>query len=337
MTETRQTLSRRRFIRITACAAGFGLIDARATQAPAFWRGTALGALACLEIYHPDATRAQSLVQRSVDELERLERIFSLYRPESALSTLNREGAINHPPPDLVVLLSTSLRYHKETEGAFDPTVQPLWDLYSRHFSSVNPDPNGPSDAHLKDALSRIGCAKISLDESRIALASGTTLTLNGIAQGYITDRVTDLLRAEGVEHSLIDLGEIRLIGTRPDRRRWAVGLEDPDHPGATGRTLEIENCAVATSGGYGFRFDPEGPFTHLFDPRTGMSPQLYESVSVVAPTATAADALSTAFSSMEIDAIKRTLGKIGVAQAYVTSRDGRVVLGGVSSLAEER
>lgn len=341
MTEPRQPLTRRRFIRITACAAGLGLSDVRAAhakkQAPAIWRGTALGGLARVEIYHPDTAVALSLTQRSMDELERLERIFSLYRPDSALSALNRDGSIRHPPPDLVVLLSTSLVYQKMTEGAFDPTVQPLWDLYSRHFSTINRDPNGPNGERLKDALSRIGCANISLEEDRISLASGTTLTLNGIAQGYITDRVTELLRTEGVEHSLINLGEIRLIGRDPDGRRWVVGLEDPDRPGATNRTLEIENSAVATSAGYGFRFDQAGRFTHLFDPRTGRSPQLYKSVSVVAPTATAADALSTAFSSMEIDAINRVLGKFGVGAAYVTSGDGQIVLGGASSLVEQQ
>lgn len=338
MIEPRHIFSRRRFIHIAACAAGFDVMGARAShakQAPAVWRGTALGAVASIEIYHLDTTLARSLVQRSVEELERLEKIFSLYRPDSALSRLNRNGSIDNPPPDLLALLSTSQGYHELTEGAFDPTVQPLWDLYARHFSSENPDPEGPKEERLKEALSRVGCAKIAVDEDRIGLTSGTTLTLNGIAQGYVTDRVVELVRAEGVEHSLVDLGEIRLIGQRPDGRYWEVGLEDPDRPGAKYRTLEIENCAVATSGGYGFRFDQAGRFTHLFDPRTGKSPQLYKSISVVAPTATAADALSTAFSFMEIDAINRTLGKIGEGAAYVTSRDDRAVLGGASPLVE--
>jgi FAD:protein FMN transferase len=324
------SFSRRRFIRIMACAAGLSPIEAGASYAqmqnPATWRGTALGALASIEIHHPDQPFASRLVQRSVEELERLERIFSLYRATSAISTLNREGSIVAPPPELISLLSISLGYNALTGGAFDPTVQPLWDLYAQHFWAANGGPEGPQEQRVKDALSRIGCARISVNQDRIALAPGMSITLNGIAQGYITDRVTELLKAEGVEHSLVNLGEIRLIGRRPDGRYWTVGLADPDRPDAATRILELENCAVATSGGYGCRFDEAGRFTHLFDPATGKSPQLYKSVSVVAPTATCADALSTAFSAMEINAIKCVLRTVGGARAYITSNDGRAV-----------
>jgi FAD:protein FMN transferase len=230
-----------------------------------------------------------------------------------------------------------SLGYHAITDGAFDPTVQPLWDLYARHFWAENPDPCGPGEQLLEDALSRVGCGRISIAEDRIALAPGTTITLNGIARGYITDRVTELLKAEGVEHSLVNLGEIRLIGRRLDGRGWLVGLEDPDRPGTTARTLEIENCAVATSGGYGCRFDRAGRFTHLFDPATGKSPQIYKSVSVVSQTATAADALSTAFSSMEPGAIERVLQRIDGTRAYLAASDGRAIPGGENSSIEQR
>jgi FAD:protein FMN transferase len=331
------SFSRRRFIGIAACAAGFfDRAHAQAeTQKPAVWQGTALGALASIEIYHPDPAVASRLVQRSVEELERLEGIFSLYREHSALSKLNRLGSLHAPPPELLALLSISLGYSKMTDGAFDPTVLPLWDFYAQHFWADN-ESCAPEEDRIKQVLSRVGYAKISLEEDRIALAPGTTITLNGIAQGYITDCVTELLKAEGVAHSLVNLGEIRLIGRRPNGSRWMVGIEDPDRPGATTRTLEIENCAVATSGGYGCRFDAEGRYTHLFDPATGRSPQLYKSVSVVAPTATAADALSTAFSAMEIDAIDRVLHGLDGAKAYIRPSDGRALALQPNSLIQQ-
>ncbi len=126
-------------------------------------------------------------------------------------------------------------------------------------------------------------------------------LTLNGIAQGYITDRIVDLLRAGGIESSLVDMGEIRVLGARPDATPWRVGLANAV-AGAqlSPAVLEIVDKAVATSSPDGFRFDPAGHFGHLLDPRTGLSSARWRNVTVVAPDAATADALSTAFSLME-------------------------------------
>ncbi|RTL84347.1 MAG: FAD:protein FMN transferase [Hyphomicrobiales bacterium] len=320
-------LSRRRFLHIVASSPAMCPLNSYSqhfveSQTPVIWRGTALGALASIELYHNSPAVAKNLIKQSLTELERLEKIFSLYRTESALSTLNRNGLLLAPPTDLLKLLSMCVTYHVLTHGAFDPSVQPLWELYASHFSVPDPDPDGPDESHIQLALSRVGLTKIVLASDRIVLAPGMGLTLNGIAQGYITDRVTDLLRAGGVEHVLVDLGEMRLIG-RPKRRLWRVGLEDPDHPGNVAQTLEVEDCAIATSGGYGFHFDSRSKFTHLFDPHTGRSPKFYKSVSVVSPTATAADALSTAFATMPLEEIKRVLSTVGDSKAYLTSADG--------------
>ncbi len=323
-----QGFSRRRFLRIAAGGAVLGLGDVKSAppdrRRPIIWRGIALGALASVEIHGFDYDAARKMIQSAVAELERLEEIFSLYRPRSSLAILNRTGSISPAPAELVSLLSLCLGYNTLTAGAFDPSVQPLWNLYSAHFSVNAADPSGPSEKRIREALSRVGCSRIELGADRIALEPGMALTLNGIAQGYISDCVTNLLRAQGVEHTLVDLGEIRATGRRSDGLRWMVGLEDPDRPGAIATTLEIEDCSVATSGGYGFRFDEAGRFNHLFDPSTGHSPNLYKSVSVVAPTATAADALSTAFSSMEIDAIARVLRRMRGCRVYLAFSDGR-------------
>ena len=107
------------------------------------------------------------------------------------------------------------------------------------------------------------------------------------------------MLRSAGLSTTLVNMGEIRAIGARAEGTPWRVGLADPDKPGALTETVDLVDRAVATTAGAGFRFDLAGRFTHLFDPRTGRSPALYRTVSVIAPTATEADALSTAFSLM--------------------------------------
>jgi thiamine biosynthesis lipoprotein len=295
-------ITRRCFIGISAAAGGLSLLPLGrgvTAQAPAVtWRGIALGAVASLQIHHPDRAAAERLVRSSLAELRRLEGVFSLYREDSVLVALNRRGAIEAPPAELVELLDEAKRYSALSGGAFDPSVQPLWTLYTDHFSKPDADPNGPPAAAVSEALALVGCGNILVSRDRIALAHrGMALTLNGIAQGYIADRIVALLRVGGIEHSMVDMGESRAIGTRPDGRPWEVGLSDPDQPDHIASTIPIVDQAVATSGGYGFRFDARGRFNHLFDPKTGQSADRYASVTVVMPTATAADALSTAFS----------------------------------------
>jgi thiamine biosynthesis lipoprotein len=320
--------SRRRFICIAAAAAGLELVPlrsgARAQTHLVTWRGVVLGAVATMQVHHPDRAVAERLVKASIREVRRLERIFSLYGDDSRLVALNRRGVLEAPPPELVELLGESRRHAAVTGGAFDPTVQSLWALYADHFSRPDADPGGPSARAIEAALGKVGFAKVLVSPDRIAfLRQGMMLSLNGIAQGYITDRVVALLRANGIDHSLVNMGESRALGARSDEQPWQVGIADPDQPNRIGETIPIVDRAVATSGGYGFRFDAQGRFSHLFDPKTGLSPNLYRSVTVIAPNATAADALSTAFSNMPPQDIEAALKIIGDARVHLTTARG--------------
>lgn len=293
-----EILTRRRALGLLAAAAGLPLV-ARAGQATAevvTWHGRALGAPATLVLHHPDRAAAERLVTACVAELERLEGVLSLYRSESALSELNRTGALAAPPPELVAILGDCRLYHALTAGAFDPTIQPLWRLYANHFAAGG-GPAGPAPAQVADALARVGFDAVEVSPDRIALTRrGMALTLNGIAQGWITDRIADRLRAAGVTSTLVDMGEIRAVGPHP----WQVGIPGPND----GRILALTDRAVATSAAAGFSFDPAGRFTHIIDPRSGATPNPYASVTVIAPTAAAADALSTGFWLTRRDAL---------------------------------
>ena len=109
----------------------------------------------------------------------------------------------------------------------------------------------------------------------------------------------------------------------------WRVGLADPDTPGAITETIDLVDRAVATTAGAGFRFDPAGRFTHLFDPATGRSPALYRTVSVIAPTATEADALSTAFSLMPLSRISDIAASRPGVQARLVTAGGDLLVYG--------
>jgi FAD:protein FMN transferase len=318
----------RRWVVGAAAAAGSTLLPpgrrVEASAPPVLWRGVAFGAVASLRVHHPDGGAAERLVARSVAELRRLEGLLGLYRADSALVALNRRGVLEAPPAELVEVLEEAKRFADLTGGAFDPTVQPLWSLYAGHFSQPEADSAGPDPDALRAALERVSHRHLTVGRDRVVFARrGMALTLNGIAPGYATDRIADLLRAGGVECALVDMGESRGIGTRPDGRPWRVAIADPDEPGRIDRTLEMSDGAVATSGAYGYRFDRRGRFNHLFDPRTGLSAEMYRSVTVVLPTAAAADALSTAFSVIPPDAIETVLKALGTGRALLVTAGG--------------
>ncbi|MHC4053004.1 FAD:protein FMN transferase [Bradyrhizobium sp. 25ACV] len=325
-----RTLTRRRFIRISAAAAGFGALSpghpAHAEVAPVTWRGTMLGAVATMEIYDEDRSRAERLISLACAEARRLERQFSLYLNDSTLVALNRTGVLIDPAAEMVDLLSTSQHYSTLTGGLFDVTVQPLWDLYASHFARDDADPAGPAAAAIEAALARIGSSRLSINRDRIVMPKGMTVTLNGIAQGYVTDKVVDLLRAHGISRSLVDMGEARAIGSRPDGRPWEIGIADPDIVGRTKTVLPIVDHAVSTSGGYGCQFDARARFNHLFDPRLGGCAYRYRSVTTVSHSATAADALSTAFSLMPEDKIRSLLPHVDIDRVHLIDEAGQSV-----------
>lgn len=322
-------ISRRRFIHISAAAAGLALLPfgrlAKANPRLFTWHGTMLGATATLQIHHEDQREAERLITAACAEARRLEGLFSLYRNDSRLVELNRTGILVDPAAELADLLTISQRYGELTGGLFDPTVQPLWQLYADHFSQSSPDPNGPPRAAVQAALARVGYHRLSVSPDRIVMPQGTKVTLNGIAQGYVTDKVVDLLRAQGIGHSLVDMGETRAIGARPDGRPWEVGIADPEVAGKTAAVLPIVDRAVSTSGGYGFQFDRQGRFNHLFDPLTGGCAARYRSVTTVGTSTTAADALSTAFSLMDQTRIQSMLAEVGIERVYLIDTKERV------------
>ncbi len=325
----RAPLTRRRALTVLAAVAGVPLVGAprAAARMPELeWRGDALGGPARIVVRHPQPEKVQRILAHCVREIARLEAIFSLYRRHSELVRLNDAGRLVPPSLDLRLVMAEARRFGTLSDGAFDVTVQPLWQLYSRHFAAHPDDRAGPPAHSVARASKLVDYRDIDLDEGRIAFARrGMAVTLNGIAQGYITDRIADLLRHEGLTAVLVDLGEIRALDT-PDDVPWRIGLEDPRDRTRTATTLPLQAAALATSGGYGMPFDGNGRFHHLFDPATGDSARRCLSVSVVAPDAMTADALATALAVAGPGRAGQLLAAFGGRQARFTMGDGTVV-----------
>ncbi|WP_386628628.1 FAD:protein FMN transferase [Sulfitobacter geojensis] len=272
--------TRRRFLTINAAALAF---PGKSLAAPVYtWQGIALGARATLRLSHPDA---KAISARVAAEITRLEDIFSLYRPNSSLMQLNRAGQLHLPPFELLECLSIAGSVHRASKGAFDPTIQPLWACYAEASAQGRlPEKDAITQARLK-----VGWEGVHISPAAIVLEPEMALTLNGIAQGYIADRVAEMLMDECLTNVLIDTGEFRALGVHPDGRAWPVTL-------AAGGEVPLDTRALATSAPLGTTFDEYSQVGHIIDPRTGQPTQSHwQEISVSAASAAVADALSTA------------------------------------------
>lgn len=323
----RVDLPRRRFM--TIAAATVAPLDADSAGIPPLqWRGNALGGAGSITLYHPDVSGARRLIERCLDEIDRLEAICSLYQPESELCRLNRDGFLSGPSLDLHLLIAESLRFGAASGGAFDVTVQPLLGMYAAHFGLWPEDREGPAKDAIARSLAAVDYRAVELNMDGIRLClPGAAITLNGIAQGYVADRVADLLREAGLRHVLVDVGELRASQGRPEGAPWRVGVRDPRVAGRVLGHVTLSDQAMATSAGDATRFDREGVHHHLVDPATGRSAQHYRAVCVTARQAMTADALSTAVSIMPRDAGRALLARFG-ACGWVRPYDGATTSG---------
>lgn len=251
----------------------------------------AFGTTISLRVLHDDETVARTALTAALDALKGVERLMSLYRQDSQLTQLNRNGELTQPDARLVEVLQQAQAMAEMTEGAFDVTVQPLWLA-------------GHAQGQPAAALQRVGWRKLEVRPDHIRLAEpGMALTLNGIAQGYGVDVALAALRAHGIRHALIDTGELGPLGRRDDGQPWTLGIRDPRNEHQLSHRLEADGRCLATSGDYASAFNEDFSRHHIVDPRTGESPPELASVSVLAPTGIVADALSTACMVLGTDA----------------------------------
>ncbi|MEC5290927.1 FAD:protein FMN transferase [Aurantimonas sp. C2-6-R+9] len=294
-------LTRRRFM--TICAAAALPREALAGAPMTRWRGAALGAEASMTLVGIKGDAADEIFAATQAEIDRLEGIFSLYRAGSALARLNLEGRLDTPPAELVELLALSDSLHRVTGGAFDPTIQPLWQLHALAAQ----EQRRLEAEEIAEARKRTGWVHLRHSPDAVGFRrDGMALTLNGIAQGYIADRVAALVRARGLTDVLIDMGEIAALGRRPDRTPWRAAIATPD--GEIVGEVPLGDRALATSAPLGTPLDKAGRVGHILDPRTGHAEARWRLVSVAADSAALADGLSTAFCLMPRHAIKTVL-----------------------------
>ncbi len=228
-----------------------------------------------------------------------LEQTLSIFRPDSDLARLN--AAAGGEPltvgTDTLSVLSSALRAADASGGAFDPTVGPLMAVWG--FRGTNRLVAPPGSELLAEARARVGWTNIVMHGAEVGLRrTGMRLDLGGIAKGYAVDVAWNRLRAAGVTNFTVNLGgNLRCGGqAAPDRPGWRVGVRNPfDTSQVVGLLVLQDGEAVATSGNYERFVTLAGRrYAHIIDPRSGRPVEGMAGVTVLAPTALDADALST-------------------------------------------
>ncbi|MBC7852293.1 MAG: FAD:protein FMN transferase [Pirellulaceae bacterium] len=292
-------LTRRRFCLSLALGAGgaacYGLSRIRGghkARASFFHASTALGTKVEITALHSSRAQAADGVQAAFAELDLVEEVMSLYRPHSQLRRLNREGVLRQPHPYLVEVLTTAQELAENSSGKFDVTIQPLWKLHE----SAARDGRTPSAAEIAAAVELVDWRGLKVSTSHIQLARpGMAVTLNGIAQGYAADRAKAALQKHGIEHALINTGELTALGSKSSGHPWRVGIQHPRVDDAYIALADLDGRCLATSGDYATTFGNDRDRHHILDPDTGASAAGFASVSIAAPSGLLADGLSTA------------------------------------------
>jgi thiamine biosynthesis lipoprotein len=283
-----------------------------------------LGTIVEITIGEADGEVAARAAALAFDEIERVDALLSSHNPESEVALLNASGA---QEPTVVTeevfsLLQRAERIRAASDGTFDVTVGPLLGLWQF-------DEGGrvPGDDEIAASLTAVGGMLLELDEAKKTvrfLRPGMAIDLGAIGKGYAVDRAAEILRSEGISSAIVDAGgDLRLIGSRPGKDFWRIGVQHPRDMAPLLLSLELADTAIVTSGDYErFFMDGERRYHHILDPRTGFPGTKCQSVTVIAPDTADADAYATAaFVLGPVDGLRFLLALPGVEGIIVDSR----------------
>jgi FAD:protein FMN transferase len=301
-----------------------------ASPAPLFrHEGTRLS-MACvysIVAYGPDARTLPFTVEAALDEIDRVDRLMSHYRPESPLSRLNREAGDGPVTvePELLDFLAECMKYSRESDGAFDVTVGPLM----KAWGFFRGEGRMPSEGELAEVRGRIGYAHVTLRAGERTIQfdrPGVELDLGGIGKGYAVDRAVSVLRSHGIAAALVSAGGSTIygLGAPPGRRGWEVTIQDPLHANKTARKTVLRDRALSVSGSYDKSFEVAGvSYGHIMDPRTGRPVTEVLGVAVLAGSGTAGDALDDAFFVLGVEKSREYLKRLPPTEALLFLPDG--------------
>lgn len=277
------------------------------------WRERALlgfGTTLWIKAAHENTNLLEEALAAAVQTIRSVERQMSLFDPESQLSRLNRVGSLKKPDAEFFAVLKIAEHVSRYSQGAFDISMQPLWDIWSKAAAQKNV----PAAREIQRVRDLVNWRAVNATHEMVRLQMpGMGLSLNGIAQGFATDKVRDTLHAHGIRHALIDAGETALLGNAPNDKPWNLGIESSVFLAKNSeikksirhsegqRLVEApmlisDGRAMATSSDAHTTFSEDHRYHHILNPHTGFSPSYWSSVTVLASSCVVADALTKVF-----------------------------------------
>lgn len=274
--------------------------------------------------YGENAETALNLAEERVTELEKM---WSVTDENSEIYAVNHSGGKPVKVSDETAgLLEFSLKISKLTNGALDCTMYPIL----TEWGFTTSDYKIPTDEKISELLENTGYEKVELDGNSVTVPENMQIDLGAVGKGYAGDLVTEVLKENGIESALLDLGgNIQTIGTKPDGTEWKLGLRSPFDEGSFA-TLEVSDCAVITSGGYERYFvgDDGETYWHILDSETGKPAHSgLVSVTIVGKDGRLCDALSTSLFVVGLDDATELWKQRDDFEMVLVTDDGKIYL----------
>jgi FAD:protein FMN transferase len=280
-------------------AAGVSIPIARAAQQ---WQERVLhgfGTTLWLQASHAETAKLTTALDAVVRGIRDIESQMSLFDAQSELCRLNRVGYLANPSEHLRAVLSLAKSVASASDGAFDPTIQPVWQLWNM----AHKEGRLPSTDELREKQKLVDWHGIHIDTSEVRLErAGMQLSLNGIAQGYAADYAKQVLLSHGIQNALINTGEWSMFGRSSANEKWSLALDGEAQLGAVLKELILPGDSIATSSDRQSTFTDDRRFHHILDPKTAVSPSEMATVCVIAPSCALADALTKVFFMKDLE-----------------------------------
>ena len=270
-----------------------------------------------------DQLPPDDLEQQIEQLLAKVDNSMSTYKKDSEISQFNRlpVGQTMTVSQEFAEVVKISRQIWQLSNGAFDPTIGPLVDLWG--FGPDERHESIPSSKTIELTKAQIGFDSVVLDEYKLSKTKAVSIDLSAVAKGYAVDRVADLLEILALPDYLVEIGgEIRVSGFNADGVAWRIAMEQPQLFAEVDRVINITNIAVATSGDYRNYFEKDGVrYSHTIDPVTGR-PIVHNlaSVTVLTQSCAEADAWATAFSVLGVEQSLKLAEQLDIA-AYMLVR----------------
>jgi thiamine biosynthesis lipoprotein len=256
-----------------------------------------MGTIVEITVAHRSEEQARIAIGEAMGEFQLIDDLMSSYKPGSTVSRVNQTGFIAKVPvgEEIFRVLQEAVAVSDTSGGAFDPTIWPVSQIWGFEQGGKIPAPE-----LLAKKVALVGYDMLQFDELSYSVGfsiGGMGLDLGAIAKGWAVDRAMEKLIARGIYNAIIDAGgDLRIIGSRPGKDFWRIGVQHPREPGALLLTFDLKDTAIVTSGDYERFFITDGVrYHHVLNPSTGQPARGCQSVTVLAPTAAEADACATA------------------------------------------